>query len=274
MTIVQNRFLILSAVANGDIESTFILDTGAGLEVVSSKFFERIRDTAVPAGIATGFQSIGARVDLKLYRIPSLQIGSLTRTGMIIAPYTGLDSLDPIDGFVSLKFFEGTPFTLDFISGKLTLESDASLRGLEATAEVIPLLEQRDRDVALSVYVPLLVNGTLKIQAEFDTGTGVETMINPYFLKALGIDTGSPEATVSEFTNPDGKPQEMIQAPLASLALAHSCLVRETDVEATFLKDFIYEGLIGWQLFRNYLITIDLPNLRLLVRENAERLRS
>jgi hypothetical protein len=99
-------------------------------------------------------------------------------------------------------------------------------------------------------------------------------MINPYFLAALGIDTGSPEATVSEFTNPDGKLQTMIQAPLSSLSLAHSNVVQKTGVQATFLKDFIYEGLIGWQLFRNHLVTIDLPNRRLLIRDNPERIRS
>jgi hypothetical protein len=268
LTIEQNRFLILEAIVNENVKCTFVLDTGAGLEVVSRRFFDRIKDTALPVGIASGFQSIGTRVELELYRIPSMQIGEITRKNVMIAPYSGLDGFEPIDGLVSLKFFDKHPFTLDFVSRHIVLESEESLKSIQESAETIPLLEQRDRDVSLSVYVPLVLNEQVKIQAEFDTGTGVETMVNPYYLSALGIDVESPDVQTTEFINPDGKSQEMVQASITSIALAHSQLVKVTDVQVTFLNNFIYEGLVGWQLFRHFLVTIDLPNLRLLIRKN------
>lgn len=274
MPIANNRFLIVEGTVNGHVQARFILDTGAGLELVSSKFFSKIKDTAIPAGILTGFQSIGTRVDLELYRIPSLKIGNSVKKDLIVAPYPDLDNYSGIDGLVSLMFFENQPFTLDFVSRKLILETPDSLKSLAAQAESLPIQESSFIGVKLDIFLPLMVNGKVKIQAEFDTGTGIETMIHPFFLKALGIDPLSDGVVKRSLQNPDGSSQPWYVAQVSSLSPVNSRLIQGANLSANFLKNFIYEGLIGWQLFKYNLITIDIPHHRLLVRKNPVQVRS
>jgi hypothetical protein len=266
MAMVQNRFLIIEAVVNDSIKANFILDTGAGLEVVSTHFFEQVKNTATPAGIMTGFTSIGGRVDLELYRIPSMRIGDLEKKETIIAPYSNLDELTGIAGLVSLKFFENQPFTMDFVSGKLILETPNSLETLSQHAESFPLEAESHRDISLDVFLPLVLDERIDILAEFDTGTGIDIMINPYYFAALAIDTLSTDCSKEHFQNPDGSSQYMYVSTISSIGLPDSELIRGNDMKAFFLEDFIYEGLIGWQLFKNNRVTIDYPNRRMLVR--------
>ena len=268
MAISNNRFLIVEAAINDSINTWFILDTGAGLEVVSNLFFDTVKDTAIPAGIYTGFTSIAGRVDLELYRIPSMQIGKLRREGVIIAPYSDLDGFyqGGVAGLVSLKFFENQPFTMDFSAENLILETPNSLAAISQDAEIIPIKEESERGITLDVFLPLVLNERIDILAEFDTGTGLDIMISPYYFDALGIDTLSVDYAKEGFQNPDGTFQDMRIAPVSSIQLRQSTLIRGNNVTTYFLEDFIYEGLIGWQLFRNNKVTIDYPNRRILVR--------
>jgi len=267
MEIAMNRFLIVEAAVNDSIKTYFILDTGAGLEIVSNQFFNKVKDTAIPAGIMTGFTSIAGRFDLKLYRIPSLQIGNYRKENVIIAPYSDLDALQGgIAGLVSLKFFENQPFTMDFAAKNLILETSESLRAMSPNAEIIPLKEKNEIGIALSVFLPLVLNNRINILAEFDTGTGLDIMISPFYFDALEIDTTSVSYSRESFRNPNGTFQSMRIAPISSIQLQQSSLIRGHNLKTYFLEDFIYEGLIGWQLFRDNKVTVDYPNRRILVR--------
>lgn len=126
MNIFANRFLIVNAAINDSIKSKFIVDTGNGIELVSGKFFERIKSSTKPAGIFTGFQSIGTRVDLELFRIPSIQLGNYKKNDILLVPYPPLDDAVGIDGIISMKLFENQVITMDFKSQQLILETDES----------------------------------------------------------------------------------------------------------------------------------------------------
>ena len=267
MGIAMNRFLIVVSIVNDSVRTKFILDTGAGLEVVSNQFFDKVKDTAIPTGIMTGFTSIASRVDLKLYRIPSMQIGNYKKEDVIIAPYSDLDALQGgIAGLVSLKFFENQSFTMDFAAKNLILETSESLEAISLDAEIIPLKEKNEIGLGLSVFLPLVLNNRINLLAEFDTGTGLDIMISPYYFDALEIDTTSISYIRESFRNPNGTFQSMRISPISSIQLQHSRLIRGNNLKTYFLKDFIYEGLIGWQLFRDNKVTVDYPNRRILVR--------
>ena len=268
ISIANNRFLIVEGLVNNSYKARFIIDTGAGLELVSYGFFDKIRDSATPAGILTGFQSIGTRVDLELYQISSLKIGNYEKRDLIIAPYSDLDNYTGIDGLVSLNFFKHQAFTFDFVTRKLVLETPGSINSIQERAENIPIYESNFADRSLDIFLPLIVNGNVKILTKFDTGTGIETMIHPYFLKALGINNLTDSASRRSYQNPDGSSQELSVFQIDSLSSVNSKLVEGNDLSANFLENFIYEGLIGWQLFKYKLITIDITNHRLLVRKN------
>ena len=266
MAVFNNRFLIVEITLNDSIRSQVILDTGGGLELISGRLFSRIRGSAKPNGIFTAFQSIGSRIDLELYQIPSMQIGVNKKQNISVAPYPPLDDATGIDGIISMKLFEHQPFTMDFRSQKLVLESEQSLENIIKQAEIVPLQEHNNQNIALDIFVPVVLNDSIAILAEFDTGTGIEVLINPYFINTLGIDSLSGSITVESFQNPDGRVQRKYIASIPSIGIAGSSHIRQENMSATFLKDFIYEGLIGWQLFRDHKVTIDYPNRRMLIR--------
>ena len=85
----------------------------------------------------------------------------------------------------------------------------------------------------------------MKILTKFDTGTGIETMIQPYFLKALGINNLTDSLSRMSFQNPDGNSQKLSVFQIAFLAPVNSKLVEGNNLSANFLENFIYEGLIG-----------------------------
>jgi hypothetical protein len=196
-----------------------------------------------------------------------MQIGNLRKKDVIITPYSDLDELQGgIAGLVSLKFFENQPFTMDFSGGRLILETPESLEAISLDAETVPLKEKSEFGVALSVFLPLVLNDRIDILAEFDTGTGLDIMISPYYFDALEIDTTSVSYVRESFPNPDGTFQDMRISPISSIQLRRSRLIQGHNLKTYFLEDFIYEGLIGWQLFKDNKLTVDYPNRRILVR--------
>jgi len=260
-------FLIVDVLVNDSIEAKFILDTGGGLEIVSGDFFNRIKDSAVPEGIFTGFQSVGSRVDLELFRIPSIQIGNHKVEDIIIAPFPPLDQLTGISGLISMKMFEKMAFTIDIAGEKLILETDRSLKEIAKQAESITIYEHKQINITLDIFVPVRLNDKIDIMAEFDTGSGLDLiMLNPYYLKTLNIDTLSDDVTISIFKNIYGHDQSRYITSLPSVGITGSTLIHKENVEVTFMEELIYEGLIGSGLFRNNLLTIDYPNRRILIR--------
>jgi len=266
MDIFGNRFLIVDVLVNDSIKTKFILDTGNGIELVSAKFFDRIKGTAKPKGIFTGFQSVGSRIEVELFEVPSMQIGNYKKNNVVVIPYPPLDNADGIDGIVSMKFFEEQPFTMDFKAGKLILETATSLEKIARDAEVIPIFVHDNQGISLDIFLRLRLNHSVDIRAEFDTGTGIDVMINPYFFRALGIDVSSPNVKTEKFESENGHSQEKYTVVIPTIELVGSKLITQEKVSAVFLQEFIYEGLIGWQLFKNNLITIDYPKRRLMVK--------
>jgi len=264
MDIVGDRFLIVDAAVNDSIEARFLFDTGGGLEVVSNRLFRRLDGTAEAVGVITGFRSTGQRVDLELYRIPSMTVGTLRKQNLTIAPFPELDGYEDFDGILSLKFFENQAVTLDFSARKIILESVSSLKVIKETAEVISIYEKTNSNVELGIMIPLIVNDNLKILAEFDTGTGIEYMMNPYYLKTIVADTSA--IPRNDWTGSDGVVQRMYLPTVSSMRLENSKLVSGHNLQVTCLENFIYQGCVGWQLFKDRLVTVDCPGKQMLIR--------
>ncbi len=88
-------------------------------------------------------------------------------------------------------------------------------------------------------------------------------MIHPYFLNTLAVDTS---AVREKDWVINGETQRVYRPVISSIRLDNSELIKGYDLRVTCLEKFIHEGLVGWQLFKNNIITINCPDRQMLVR--------
>ncbi len=240
--------IVISARVN-DTTGTFILDTGAGIHVVTPRMLKRLRPQPTSAGLFTGFRHNGERLDAELFQAQSLSVGGQVQAAPVLGIYPPLEQWG-IDGLISMKFFEDRPLTIDFLRKEIRFESSRELERIARTSETIPLAFHADRGVMLDLFVRLVLQDSVELQAEFDTGSGFETiLVHPHFLGRLGIDTASAR-------------KEII---VKSIQYAGAPSTRISNANVTFKEGLIYEGLIGSGAFRGKRLTIDIPNRRMMV---------
>lgn len=234
-TIRQDRVVV--AARAGDVALKVILDTGAGLDVFAPALVARLGGK--PAGQFTGFRMTGERLDLPLFIIPELSIGSLVRKDALVATWNVLDEPHRegfIDGIISVNFLRDQPFTMDFVKKVVVLESPHSLERRRAAGEASALQLHDQRGIALDIFAQFLI-GERPGQCE--------------------IDTGSPSATVSS--------RYAVSAGTAPLlALAASPRISLTKPQVTF-KDIIYDCVVGVDFWAGKIVTIDVPGRQLIV---------
>ena len=236
-TIRQDRVVV--AARAGDVALKVILDTGAGLDVFAPALVSKLGGK--PAGQFTGFRMTGERLDLPLFVIPELSIGSLVRKNALVATWEVLDEPHRegfIDGIVSVNFLRDQPFTLDFVNKVVVLESGQSLERRRAAGQVSALQLHDQRGIALDVFAGFLI-GDRPGECE--------------------IDTGSPSATVSSRYAAAGAGGTV---PL--LALAASPRISLTKPPVSF-KDIIYDCVVGVDFWAGKIVTIDIPRRQLIV---------
>lgn len=264
LTITDNGYIFVDVVLNDTAKSRFLLDTGAGITVVSDKVFQRVKSSLAPGGHFTGFRHDGDRLDGEYHFLPSLSVGSLKHERVPMGVYPPLDTYG-IDGLVSMKTFEDRPFTIDFRNKRLILETVESLKARTERSDVLPLLLNTERDLMLDIFVRICLNDSVTLEAELDTGSGYDTfLVNPYYIKRLGLDTTG--ARSRPYKTPiSGQTLRDYILRIPSVAFCGSSGLRVTEQNAIFRQNLIYEGLIGSGFFKDKEVTIDIPGRKLMV---------
>ncbi len=259
-------FIFIDVTLNDSVKGKFIFDTGGGFMIVSNKIYKQLESTLKSGGYYTGFRHDGDRLDGELNIFPSLSIGSYRLTGIYGGVYAPLDEYG-IDGLVSLKQFEKQPVTIDFKNKVMTFETAESLREIEKSAELLPFVMNTYLDYGLDIFVTLCLNDSVKIKAELDTGSGYNLfLVNPYFIPNTIADTTGLKP--KEYTSPvSGRKATDKLGKINSVSYCGSSFLNASNVDVTFREGLIYEGLIGSGMFKDKILTIDIPNKRLLVRK-------
>ena len=110
-------------------------------------------------------------------------------------------------------------------------------------------------------YVMVTIDGHGPFRFVIDTGTGGEAFITPQLVEQLGL----PQTGHKRLSDPSGKGSQTVPTvTIPSLQLAG---VTFGDVKAVVHDlsdaDGPCEGLLGFPLFRDYLLTLDYPNHRM-----------
>jgi len=254
LQINDGGYIFLSVNINGDTEAKFMLDTGAGVNVISQRLFERIRTTVATDGLHTGTRHNGEQITGMLYRIPSLSLGSYSQQNVTIGIYDGLRDCD---GLLSLDYFRDTPFTIDFKNQQLIIEGPDELKKIKVDGLVVPIKIQTNGKHELQFFVDLCFNDDVQCSAEFDTGAGFNMlMLHPRYMDRLKIKTPSQPANYGYYIFSTTLPKLMY------------CVYKETlvnrNVFVGFKEGLIYNGLVGSAMFRNKRLTINIPGSEII----------
>ncbi|HYK46234.1 MAG TPA: retropepsin-like aspartic protease [Parafilimonas sp.] len=253
LEITDGGYIFLRMLVNGNDTARFMLDTGSGITVVSQNLFARYH--LQEAGLHTGTRHNGESITGMLYILPSLSAGTFTRQNVVIGVY---DALPGCDGLLSMNYFRDTPFTIDFKHKSLIIETTSSIARISKNATRVPIKLKLNGKDQLDFFVHVCINDSIPADAEFDTGSGFNMlMLHTKYLEPLHIDlAGIPKQNYGYY---------VYSTTLPSLSYCDALALRQQNVFVGFKEGLIYEALIGSGMFRDRLLTIDIPNSEMLV---------
>jgi hypothetical protein len=266
-TLNDQGHILFHAKFNG-IEGKFIFDTGAGINLITKKFADRLKELSPEGGLFTGFRATGDRLDMQLYKVHELSIGSWSITDPML---TWMDQdWGDIDGIISLKNFEkGVVITIDYTASTLTISPKSGFAALKKSATAsFPIQLDDTRGISVDMFCYVRVNHGPVLQFSMDSGSGKDVLrINQHFLSELHIDT-TDSAHVSRTIQPSefksGYSNVMYDTSIDELAVSGSPSLTWQHPRAQFTDGLIYDGImsINWMGRK---ITIDIPDKEMAV---------
>ena len=263
LEVLPSGHLVVKAKING-IEGRFILDTGAGIPLVTQQFAQRVSGLAQQDGRFTGFRATGERLTLPLYTARTLTIGSLVVPELTLGMYAG--DMGGFDGLISLTAFRQQPFTLDYANHTLVLETAASLKQRRQAGRAVELRLHEVYGQSIDMAAYCRVNEKLTLLLVLDSGTPAgQYRLNASFAPALGIDTtGLKHSTIrSEFSA--GQRNFLYRASLDKLTPVGQPTIALSKVPVGLMTGLIYDGILPLKWLGDEL-TIDLPHKMLYAR--------
>jgi len=256
----SGHILIKAKVNN--IEGNFIFDTGAGLNLLTKKFADKVTNLKKTDGFYTGHRATGEAIDCDLWDSESLEIGSLTSKGQ---KFTTIDMEFPVDGLISLLPFRDFPLTIDYKNKVLVIETEKSLKELTKSGTSFPIQISDDAEKTLGISTYIKVNDKLTLQMNLDSGAGFNVFrFSSRYMKKLGVDETKVE---KKYRASDFKPTEgnnYYFTKLDKISVASTDKIKATQFNATFIEGQIYEaiGSINWLGDK---ITIDIQKKNMII---------
>lgn len=262
-TQTSNGHIIIPAKING-IEGNFIFDTGAGINLLTKKFADKVTDLEKTHHFYTGHRATGEEIQSDLWNSKSLEIGNFKVDKEIFAVY---DIDFPFDGLISLTPFKDKPFTIDFENKILSIETEKSLSQLIAEKDFeMPIQINNDREIRIGIATTIKLNDTLTLNVSLDSGAGFNVFrFSSRYMENLGVEKNKIK---SEFKQSMFKPEEGNEYYYTTLSkmtdINNNVFVK--DFKVTFIEGLIHEGIMGINWIGQK-ITVDISNKRLIVQK-------
>lgn len=183
----ENGHIIIQAKVNG-IEGSFVFDTGAGMNLLTQNFANKVKDLEKTHHFHTGHRATGEEITSDLWNSKTLEIGKFNISQEIFA----VEDFDfPLDGLISLTPFLEKPVTIDFKNNVLRIESNKSLNKLIAEEDFeLPLQISYDRGITIGIATKIQLNNKLPLNVNLDSGAGFNVYrFSSRYMESLGIDS-------------------------------------------------------------------------------------
>lgn len=261
---VGGHLMVVPVVINNNIKSRFILDTGIGMNLISMKLCQQIGCEI--KGSHLGKRMSGQDLKVNFSHLASLKFSNIQEKNAS-AGIWDLEKLLPrtpefsnIEGFLSLNFFEKTAFTIDYENKKVIVEDSFSLQKRLDSGIAVPIRRDQDHE-ALSIFIPIKILNHSLIWVKLDTGSS-SLILNSKFMNLLKIHDGK----IVDGTDETGNSFSRIFSEIpGSISLSGKPELRQDKPKVIF-QNIIHDGLIGDSYLKSFVVTFDLPNLRLILK--------
>ncbi len=258
----EQPLIVVPTYVNDKGPYDFILDTGAGISLVSSALAHRLGITAMDSEERTG---AGGKIKVLLGRVRSLAIGE-ARLGLDQVRIS--DELERISAAVGQRIYGDIGYdylkhfrvTIDYREGTLGLAQEKQEPEDVSTSACAEVEFKLANPAKPLVLVPTFVNGTGPYQFALDTGAS-STVVSPELTQNLGI------ASVGVGTGIGAGGEIQVSAcTVESLGVGDAELTDLLVVVADFLGMLSQvvgeklDGVVGYNYLREFRVTIDYPN--------------
>jgi aspartyl protease len=256
--------LVTVPVVAGERPTRFVFDSGIGLTLLSESFAATIG--CGPNGRSfTGRRMSGQEVTTPLGSLDSLTFGTTRREQLEVGLFdTSVfpPGFEELGGFLSLEFFEHAPVTVDYPAGTIVLEDEESLSARAASGTVLDVQVERT-GIATDVFLPFDVAGQRGLSLEVDMGSDC-LILDERYATLLGVDVGGEDVRRVDGEDETGHAYTRTFATLAG-ALHPSGAPGLSQVDpAVMFQQIIHDGLIGDSFLRNFAVTYDVANARMI----------
>ena len=251
--------IVVPVLVNGTMPAKFILDTGIGLNLISESLCKRLK--CKTSGNYTGKRMSGQAVTVALSTLSSLSIASHSRENVKVGVFP--DLFDSIDGFISLEFLDSVPFTIDYSHGRVVIEDAESLAARNAKGKSIPVRIDRDHST-VGLFMEIEVPGGPPATVEIDTGSD-SLILHERYMRRLGIKPSRKNVKRVEGKDETGYSYVRYFSEFSgSIQPVGAPEMKQENPKVMFQK-IIYDGLVGHSFFKNFVVTYDLPNSRMIL---------
>ena len=259
-----HHLVTVPVVANHEVETRFVLDTGIGLTLFSDSLCRAVGCT--PNGLTyTGRRMSGQEVTVQLASADALSMGLITREHHAIGVFdmnAFPADFDGIDGFLSLAFFAQTPFTVDYPRRVVVVENEESLATRAKNGRAVDVQVVR-HDSAVDVFLPLTVPGRGRITVEVDMGSD-SLILNEELAAELGVRFDDPAVNRVDGEDETGHAYtRYFTAIHGDIYPTGAPTIRQANPAVMFQR-VIYDGLVGDSFLRNFVVTYDLDQERMI----------
>lgn len=257
--------MLIKAKVNG-VEGNFILDTGAGITLLTKKFSTRLTNLQKLNREYTAFRATGEKITADLYTTDQIMIAGFKDAN----PNLMIFDVDfgPIDGLISLMTFKNQPFTIDYEQKKVIIETPASLKTRKARGYILPLQIESSRDITLDIFTFVQVNKKMTLQFLIDSGAGTNVFhINAKHLQELGVDVSDTSKVVKRTRKSEFNKEietSIYSTEISGITATYYPQISVSKPKVSFIEGLIYDGTSSLNWFGK-LITINVAGKEMIV---------
>ena len=247
-------FILLPACINGKGPFSFVLDTGAGVSIVTEDLARTLALQNLEAKDALGAGD--SRISLQLGNASLMSVEGATVENTRVAVMKSLPKCVG-QGVIGYDFLKHFVLTLDYPHNELTLTADGDYDNHERCSTLPLKLARPDRPIIL---MEVFVNARGSYQFVLDTGAS-QTVVSPALAEEMSVMSTQQDKVVGA-----------AGAVTSSSATLKSLRIQDVLVEdvQVIVSDIfspinqavgtIIDGILGYNLLRNFRIIIDYPN--------------
>lgn len=269
-----SHFLKVPVRVQDSIETYFIFDTGIGVTLISKKIADKLGCKV--DGSYTGKRMSGQKVTVPLTNLELLTVSNKDQRNPRVGVWKmeGFRPEDPafadVEGYLSLNFFRERAFTMDYSygdarQGRLIFETPESLKKRLKGGSVVPV-ELHDEGPDLTIFLKLSLPGGEPVRVELDLGGDI-LALNKTLMKRVGVEADSEDIRKVESKDETGHKYVRyfteMKGPIFPVG-ANQC---QQDPVPVMFQEIIYDGLVGNDFMRQFTVTYDLKNERLIFQK-------